>query len=103
MLQKKRIWLVAGITGVVIAAGCRMEDPSDREVENFDSVKTPAASAHGPSQQSVHQVSAPVPVEDWATAEPRVMRMADSADRMLRKVPNLTRWEQVKLRRDVNL
>jgi hypothetical protein len=32
-----------------------------------------------------------------------ITQMADSADRMLRKVPNLTRWEQVKLRRDVNL
>jgi hypothetical protein len=98
-----RAFLAAlAIGGVAIA--CHIEDPSDREVEK----EPPAAGLDagvGADGAAVTPTSQQVTVrpEDWATVQPRIMALVDSTDRMLRKVPALTRWEKVKLRRDVNL
>lgn len=96
---RKRIALVA----VFMAAACRMEDPSDRAVEHTNDTATvavagSAASTAGPRTGAPASTS----INDPVAAHARAVALADSADRMLRKVRALTKWEQVKLRRDVN-
>lgn len=77
---------------LVVSLSCAREDKSDRvEAELQDSIdRTNAA--------PVDTNYPPTPSLDLATAE----QLADSLDRMLRRVPALSRTEQRKLRRDVN-
>jgi hypothetical protein len=89
--------LILGFT-----AGCRFEDPTDREVEQHSTDAQPAASATAPADGTNTTAANGGAPMDWATLQARVTANADSADRMLRKVRALTRVEQTLLRRDVN-
>jgi hypothetical protein len=100
-------FVALAIVAICAAAACHVEDPSDRAIESDGanasggSVAMQAGVADGTAVTPVSQ-TAGGPREDWATVQSRVLALVDSTDRMLRKVPALTRWEKVKLRRDVN-
>lgn len=87
------------MVAVVSLAACHMEDPSDRAVEHPADTTTTAGAAPAPQAPPSPP---PIPVDDPTVAHARAVALADSADRMLRKVRALTKWEQMKLRRDVN-
>ncbi len=96
---------LAALALVSLVAGCRIEDPTDREIEQHSTdASTPLRPSSQPGQASdgpAKMVSATPPM-DWRTLEATVASRADSVDRMLRKVQALTRTEQFALRRDVN-
>ena len=98
MASKK--YITGMVAALVVAAACSIEDKSDREIERHDALAAGDTSAVAVADAA--EVSAPIPQISPAEAQQQISALSDSTDRMLRKVPGLTRWERVKLRRDVN-
>jgi hypothetical protein len=103
--------IAALVTVVGFAVGCHVEDPSDRAIEHPADTVTEAAGRAGGSGPAAdgttitpvaNPATRPMTIDDPMAAQMRAQSIADSADRMLRKVRALSKWEQVKLRRDVN-
>lgn len=88
----------AGLLGILVLTviwACQREDTSDQLAgqltDSIEKATPPIVPRPSPPAATVSSV-------DPATAALR----ADSLDKMLRKVRNLSRWEQMKLRKDVN-
>lgn len=112
-----RYWAAIVCSAVLSVAACNMDDPSDRELEHpgdtlsvadttmpgvgpgLTASKAAVATAGGIALTSAGNGT----TGDSAAMQARNELRADSTDRMLRHVSGLTRWEQVKLRRDVNM
>lgn len=91
LLGARRLGLCAA--AIFLMVGCSKEDVGDQvEAQLTDSVESAARAATSVAS------SAPATPADSGTA----LQRADSLDRMLRRVRALSRWEQMKLRRDVN-
>ena len=79
------------ITIIGLTAACRADDPAhDRNVDEGESVES--------AGNAVVTISA----EERAAAEAKLQAQADSIDKKLRRVPNLTRKEKSSLQKDVN-
>ena len=103
-MSKFGIRAVAGFVAMmVIAPACRMEDPSDRAVEHASDTTRGGTTTGTPGTAVIPTLqTAALSSVDWATVQARIAARVDSTDRMLRKVRALSRWEQVRLRKDVN-
>lgn len=93
-LWSANIWRICmGMAAMALVLGCSKEDVSDDVAAQLaDSVERSVPGTLGA------ETTTPVAPIDIASAQQR----ADSLDIMLRQVRMLTRWEQMKLRRDVN-
>jgi hypothetical protein len=81
------------LVAALVAAGC---GPGGTDAETADDPTGPAAAEAAPTF-----AAAPDPAE-WEALEAHLHAAADTADRRLRRVPNLDRREQAALREDVN-
>jgi len=87
---------VLAIFTVVALGACSRDTEPDAAVTS-DGSANPAADAGSPAAPPLIDEQAA-----WQQAQTEISTRADSADRLLRRVPNLSGQEQAALRRDVN-
>jgi hypothetical protein len=78
---------------VGLTAACRADDPAHAR-RNADSAKAPI--------ETPENTVITITEEERAAAEAKLQAQADSVDKKLRKIPNLSRQEKTSLQKDVN-
>ena len=87
------LFKITVIGAIALTAACRAGDPAHGRRSADDGDETVESAAH--------QVVSITP-EERAAAEARLQARADSTDKKLRRVPNLSRQEKSSLQKDVN-
>jgi hypothetical protein len=82
---------ITTITIIGFTAACRADDPAHARDDGGD-----------PTVESAPNAVVTITAEERAAAEARLQAQADSIDKKLRRVPNLTRKEKSSLQKDVN-
>jgi hypothetical protein len=96
-------WLSRGLSAGLVALGlgaCSRE-PQHEAIETV-AVTEPTGNEEGRFADVAAIPVTPATAEEWARVRQQLQPWTDSADRKLRRIPNLTGRERTSLRRDVN-
>jgi hypothetical protein len=94
--MRLEIWRRSSLLTIAALVSCSpgAGDPADR--------RDAAAETEIAAEPAAERVSTAPSPDEWPVIEQTLTYAADSVDRLLRRVPNLTRNERAGLRRDVN-